>query len=333
MKLPAHDASGSAKWRNLATAALAALVLMSAHQAAFGQSAGLVEPAKKITIGNNGHYPTYYSLIASVDRGLFKDASVDVELLAMKDDSTCLRALIGKSIDACVVNVDGAIRVAQGGQNVKIVASITDPPVNSINVTPDIKSYADLKGKSIAVFGTEEGSTVAILYLLAKNGVSPKDLTLLTVGGSAERIAALKAGRVSAAVTVAPGSYQANDQGLPLLGSAQVNNFVLVSIPDRSPAVDAAMHKVVPIIDKTARSIMDPASKETVLKDLQRLFKMTPTYANRFYAEYIVQAKFLKDGAVPQASSVRRVGNLVNTYTTTKVTIDPASLIDTRFLK
>ncbi|MEI9803404.1 MAG: ABC transporter substrate-binding protein [Pseudolabrys sp.] len=310
---------------------LAGTVLLVSPYLAMAQTA--VEPAKKITIGNNGVYPTYYSLYAAADRGHFKQTGIDVELLGMKDDSTCLRALIGGSIDGCVVNVDGAIRVAQGGQNIKIVASITDPPVNSINVAPDIKSYADLKGKNIAVFGTEEGSTVAILYLLAQNGVSPKDLTLLTVGGSSERLAALKAKQVSAAVTVAPGSYQASDQGLPLLGSADVNNFVLVTIPGRSAAVDAALHKVIPIIDKTARSIMDPANKDQVIADMQRLFKMSPVHAARFYDEYVVEAKFLKNGAVPQAASVKRVADLVNTYTTTKVKIDPTSLIDTRFLK
>src|SRR5258707_823006 len=113
MKLSVPESIGSMMRRNAIAglAGLAGLAMLAGSQAAISQPAAAVEPAKKITIGNNGVYPTYYSLIAASDRGLFKDAGIEVELLGMKDDSTCLRALIGRSIDACVVNVDGVIRV------------------------------------------------------------------------------------------------------------------------------------------------------------------------------------------------------------------------------
>ena len=87
---------------------------------------------------------------------------------------------------------------------------------------PDIKSISDLKGKigGISRFGssTHQG----LRYLFRANGLSVEtDLKMLQLGADANRLAALKIGKIQYTFLGAAASDQARTQGLKILATAK----------------------------------------------------------------------------------------------------------------
>ncbi len=85
-------------------------------------------------------------------------------------------------------------------------------------VTPDITTFADLKGKTLAVDAVTTGFAFVLRALLAANGVPDGTYTLQPLGGTPSRFKALVAGSVSGTILNAPFDLMGNAQGLHKLG-------------------------------------------------------------------------------------------------------------------
>jgi len=71
-------------------------------------------------------------------------------------------------------------------------------------VTPDIRSYADLKGRSLAVDALTTGFAFVLYKMLEKGGLRKDDYKLVSVGGTDKRWEALKAGQYAATLLTDP---------------------------------------------------------------------------------------------------------------------------------
>src|SRR5690606_16571705 len=90
--------------------------------------------------------------------------------------------------------------------------------VNSLVVTPDIKSFDDLKGRTAAVDAVSTGYSFVLFSILEKNGlVLDRDYKVVATGNPAGRLAALKDGRAQAALLAAPVDFAAKEQGFGIL--------------------------------------------------------------------------------------------------------------------
>ena len=56
---------------------------------------------------------------------------------------------------------------------------------------PEVKSFADLKGKTVSVDAMTTGFAFVLRELLARNGLAENDVTFVRVGGGAQRLEAL----------------------------------------------------------------------------------------------------------------------------------------------
>ena len=94
--------------------------------------------------------------------------------------------------------------------------------MNSVVARPEIKKYADLKGKSAAVDSPTSGyATVLYLILKEKAGLEKdKDYTTNSVGGTGARVKALKDGTSHVAMISSPNDMQLKDEGFTILGDA-----------------------------------------------------------------------------------------------------------------
>jgi NitT/TauT family transport system substrate-binding protein len=91
----------------------------------------------------------------------------------------------------------------QGGDISIIAGGINFFPFKLI-VRPEIKSPADLKGKSVAISRFGSASDFAAAAALEKLGVNAKQVTMLQLGGNPSRLAALSGGSVYATVFSEP---------------------------------------------------------------------------------------------------------------------------------
>jgi ABC-type nitrate/sulfonate/bicarbonate transport system substrate-binding protein len=93
--------------------------------------------------------------------------------------------------------------------------------LNRLVVRPEIKTYADIKGKAVAVDAVRSGYATVLYQILENNGlVFEKDYTPLPVGGTSQRLNALKGNKAVAAILSSPADMEAQKEGFTFLADA-----------------------------------------------------------------------------------------------------------------
>ena len=130
--------------------------------------------------------------------GFYKKYGLDSELLFIPSTTTSLTSLLAG--DVHVANVSGgavASAVLAGAQIAMVACYLNSLPYELV-VNESIKSPEELKGKSIGISRLGSASDVAGRGLLRGLNLEPdKQVPILQVGGSSERAAAFRAGRIA----------------------------------------------------------------------------------------------------------------------------------------
>ncbi|MGE0735471.1 MAG: ABC transporter substrate-binding protein [Alphaproteobacteria bacterium] len=204
---------------------------------------------------NPDHGPIYVAL----ERGYFKEQGLTVELIAPADPNDPPR-LVAAGKGDLAVSYQPALHIQVGeGVPLKRIGTLVATPLNSLVVLRDgpIKTIADLKGKKIgfSLGGIEEA---VLKQMLAKHGVSMKDVTMVNVNFSLSP--SLMSGQVDAVI----GAYR----------NFELNQLALEGKPGRAfypedegvPAYDELI--VVAHKDKTAdprfRKFLDAVERGTL---------------------------------------------------------------------
>ena len=107
--------------------------------------------------------------------------------------------------------------VLKGSDAVAIIAQTTNP-VYSLIVRPEIKGFADLKGKVLGLSTPGDTITLSALRLLAHNKIKPADFQAKAVVGTSARFDCLKSGECAAVPMGQPEDLGAIRDGYPRLG-------------------------------------------------------------------------------------------------------------------
>src|SRR5262249_60669631 len=83
----------------------------------------------------------------------------------------------GGRADMSIANGGFFINAVLNGSEAIAVGVMTANPVYQLIVRPEIKSYADLKGKTVTMTATWDGVSLTGRALLAKHALGPKDYT------------------------------------------------------------------------------------------------------------------------------------------------------------
>lgn len=130
--------------------------------------------------------------------GIYKKYGLDSELLFIPSTTTSMTSLLAG--DMHVANVSGgavASAVLAGAQTVIVACYLNSLPYELV-VNEAIRSAEELKGKSIGISRIGSASDVAARALLRGVGLEPdKQVPIMQVGGSSERAAAFRAGRIA----------------------------------------------------------------------------------------------------------------------------------------
>ncbi|MGB6350472.1 MAG: ABC transporter substrate-binding protein [Pseudolabrys sp.] len=139
--------------------------------------------------------------IAMVDKGGFAaKRGLKVELLQIKAGATLMKALISGEIDSVDMGAAESIVAGVRGTGVKIVGCTWPGVPQVVLAKADIKTLADLKGKTVAI--SSPGSLPDLLFrgMLDAANVPFSDVKLATQGADLDRYKSLIAGITDAAV-------------------------------------------------------------------------------------------------------------------------------------
>lgn len=139
---------------------------------------------------------------AGVRFGLFREEGLDVQIVLM-NGRLVGPALLQGDLDYSTL-ADTMMRAATTGLPVKVIAFGGIRPALALNVRPEIKTGADLKGKSIAV--TSIGSTTDLVAreIVRSFGISDREIVTQGLGSQANNQTALRTGAVAAALFTPP---------------------------------------------------------------------------------------------------------------------------------
>jgi NitT/TauT family transport system substrate-binding protein len=171
------------------------------------------EPLKRMRVAIPSIVIDFAPLWIARDKGLFREEGVEVEITYIQGNIRGVQSLLAGEVQAGIAGSAGPIGARAAGEDAVIVAV----PMNRLDYTfvarTPVKSPGDLAGKKVGIGAVGGSDEVATNIALRQLGVDPKQVIMLVTGGSAERLAALRAGSVDAA-TVGGATFIGGGAGL-----------------------------------------------------------------------------------------------------------------------
>jgi NitT/TauT family transport system substrate-binding protein len=183
-------------------------VALSLVMTAASLAATAANAADKISIMVGGYEKQIYlpaKLAESL--GYFKDEGLDVELLNESAGVDAENQLLAGAVQGVVGFYDHCVDLQAKGKFIKSVVQFSQAPGEVELVSskyPDIKSFADLKGKRAGVTGLGSSTNFLTLYMASKAGLSPADITPVPVGAGQTFIAAMQQDAIQVGMTTEP---------------------------------------------------------------------------------------------------------------------------------
>jgi ABC-type nitrate/sulfonate/bicarbonate transport system substrate-binding protein len=178
----------------------------------------------KVTVFPGGFNLPLWTGIA---RGYFGAQGLDVDVHYTTNSVEQLTGLIRGDWDLGLTGFDNIVAYQEGQGEAEIDREPDlfafmggDSAFLRLVVQPDIRSYADLKGKTLSVDALTTGFAFVLRKMLALNGIAEDDIQFERAGGVLQRFEALKAGRHAGTLLLTPFELIGQKAGLRLLQSA-----------------------------------------------------------------------------------------------------------------
>jgi NitT/TauT family transport system substrate-binding protein len=273
----------------------------------FSASRSEAQPSAKLTPVNYGtitisalHWPY---LIAEQE-GMLQKEGIEMKRVLGGTTTATSQALVAGSTDMAQMNFVQLLSANMAGADLVAIAADTLVPIYALVVHPSIKSYADLKGKRLAVASPTDPLNYVMTRMLAANGLTPADYEMIGLGGTPTRLAAVEKGGVAGALVNQPSDFKAIASGLRSLGYSTdyVDNFQYTVTGVRR---DWAQ-KNRPLVVRFLRAFVgacqffyEPKNKEAVVRALMEKAKADRDEAEKTYNLFVQTKKSVpRDGAV-----------------------------------
>jgi ABC-type nitrate/sulfonate/bicarbonate transport system substrate-binding protein len=160
----------------------------------------------------------------AIDKGFFAKEGLDVTQEVTRGSVASTEGLMSGKYQFGSSALDNMIASAEGTGDTKIegfalvgIAGVHSG-MNKVVTRPEIKTYADIKGKAIATDALTSGYGLVLIRILQMKGLKLNaDYTALPVGSGPNRLNAMKEGKAVAAALSAPEDLEAKKLGFNIL--------------------------------------------------------------------------------------------------------------------
>ena len=177
---------------------------------------------------------------------------------------------------------------------------------------PDIKTLADVRGKFFGTGGLQVGENWWTWRLLGKNDMSQKDISMLQVGTSALKFAALQKGSIAFTVLFQPTAQQAVALGMTTLyrfADGEPFPPILYSVGEAWAKEASHGERLSRALVRAHAWLHDPANCDEAIAILRKYTKREEAIAAPIYDLYLgPNAVYSRDGAVDTASMKSVIG-------------------------
>jgi len=245
-----------------------------------------------------------------------------------------MQALLAGETKILVADGSSVVNARLRGASVKFFIGMVNFYPNPFFSTPDIKSYADLKGKKIAVTRVGSSSYTATVMLMRKLGLEEgRDYTMLQLGSTQNRLAALTKGMIQGTTLSAPESVIARNAGMKVLVSGTELAKLGITIQHQcADVMETSLHNEFrPKLKAFAMGYLEGVrqvyrSKEYTMEILKKYTRVTdPEVLSASYDE--AYQAIDKDGALTEAGIQAQLADLAKTDPRAK-TAHPSDFFD-----
>jgi len=253
----------------------------------------------KITVGVVSRTIFYLPAWTAIEQGFFKAQGLEPKIEVYNDAHKIFTDLKAGTIQIGISSIETVIEDGYKGGSLRLIAGTAQRPPHFIIAQPEIKTLADLKGKTIGVVSMHEGTTFFVKDIAKAGGFTLADVKVVVAGGSPARAKALKERKIDAGLQPYPLSYEAEAAGFSNLGAiadmvpdyqftsvmvdetwAQANRATVVAFlralrqgteymfthPDQSAELGAKELRTTPAYAK--RALEDTAKMDVIARDL-----------------------------------------------------------------
>jgi NitT/TauT family transport system substrate-binding protein len=312
------------QWFSAAVLVVVALVLFATANA----------QSNKVIIGYANFSPTYASVWVAKEIGFFEKYNLNADIIFIRGGAMGTQGLVSRSFDFIVAGGVAAVEGALSGAEIVIVAVPSNRMDQVLVARKEISQPVQLKGKRIAVNNLVGSAILAIKIMVQAVGLNPeKDVTYVTSGDPATRLAALQSGLVEATGLSPPFTLTAKRAGFNVFDS--IPALENLEYPSASLIVrQESVRKDPLLIDKVTRSIIEAVHffktrKSESKRILQKYLRLqNPEELEEAYV--LLSARFI-DRPYPTTQSVKTILDW-SRHPKAK-TADPAQFIAPQFVE
>jgi ABC-type nitrate/sulfonate/bicarbonate transport system substrate-binding protein len=248
------------------------------------------------------------ALAVGQDKGFFGKRALKIEVTNTSSSQQLREGLAAGRYQIAHGGVDNAVALAEAADVGVAIVMGGDDGFNHLMVQPEINSYDDLRGKTLAVDAPNTAYALLLYKMLQLKGISRGEYAVKPVGAAFLRLQALTRDKTYAGSMLnVPYSIQAERAGLKDLGGAVKavgpylagGGYVLRSWVQANPDV---MVGYLQAYVEAVRWLMNPLNKDDVIALIGRRLKLPPDIAVQTY-EIITNpvGGFAKDAAFDEA--------------------------------
>jgi NitT/TauT family transport system substrate-binding protein len=262
------------------------LLFLSLFAVLFPMSSAVVsaQQLEKITVATTAESVSDIPILYGIEKGLFRKEGLEPHFHQMPGNLS-LAAMATGEVDY-TAHVGTPFRTAIKGFPVKVLAVSLSRPLFYIISQPTITSPMDLKGKLFAVGSLQGTATRTAKAGLKALGLDPnKDMTLIVIGLTSIRMAAMEAGSVAATVMSPPWNTRMKQRGF--------NELIFAGKDISEPVIGiGASRDKVAKDPKQARRVLKAflrslaavkEDRQQVIEFTSRRFKLEPQVAKEAY--------------------------------------------------
>jgi NitT/TauT family transport system substrate-binding protein len=201
--------------RTLAVVLLAAMVSFAAPRPAGAQT-----PLTEVTFGILTPTAAEWPLYLAEAQGFYKDEGISVTIVQGASPPNVINMVSTNAVNMADNGCDSEFVAIAHGLPIKIVAPMFTVNPYSLVVLPSIKTWADLKGKSVMLGTKQDVTAIALSSLAAAHNLKLDDFSIVIGGNSTARYAGLASGNVQGAMLAQPFDLLAESKGNTILATA-----------------------------------------------------------------------------------------------------------------
>jgi ABC-type nitrate/sulfonate/bicarbonate transport system substrate-binding protein len=209
----------------------------------------------------------------------------------------------------------------------------------SLIVQPDIKSFNDLRGKSLATSSLTSGATVILRKIMGANGLRDSDYDIVPAGGTAERYAAIRSGTLAGGLLLQPEDYMIMADGFPRLAYATdyIKKYQWVVMAVHKSWARDNEDKLVRVLraqNDAYRWVYDPRNRDETIALIVETQNTTEPIARATYELYVDQLKIWPTAGEIDQEALREVIQLMGELGQLQAPLpEPSRYIDPSYLQ